>query len=135
MERKRKRKTVDRLYKRQSGICYYCGTPMYKSNDTSVKARKRASIEHLTKRSDSGRYIQSNLVAAHASCNSNRQDLCKWQHLKNKGKRVDPYKDCQWCRRFFGEGRENLIASRPNMHQGLYDKIFSIENIDAAYGK
>lgn len=119
-----KKKHHKRLYREQEGICFYCDKPMARYNDTSVHPKKRASLEHLCKQIDGGLWIKSNLVAAHMVCNSNRQDLCPWQHRENKGQSVNFFKEYGICRKYHGENRDGYRRTKPILNASFYDKIF-----------
>ncbi len=69
-------------YSRQSGLCFYCGCPMW-SGDPNVFITKygitpsqakdlECTGEHLKARQDGGLNAQSNIVAACKFCNQGR---------------------------------------------------------------
>ena len=116
-----KRKSRLKLFEKQYGLCFYCNKPMFEEckhtieyfhsifNRTSKKDlnlgkvkfyRKylRCSIEHLNESRDGGDYSKENIVASHHKCNSSRQALTWRQHKKNKGNKIDLFKDYQWCK-------------------------------------
>lgn len=68
-------------FKRQEGMCYYCGVRMWLSSPEELPGLKRSApwaaklrctAEHLTAQSDGGRDTVSNIVAACAHCNHTR---------------------------------------------------------------
>lgn len=74
-------------FKKQSGKCYYCGSPMWEKNpkDFAKKhnitkkyaGRFRCTAEHLMARCDGGKHQESNIVAACIFCNYNRHQRKK----------------------------------------------------------
>lgn len=78
--------------------CFYCGLPMKDANMTNAEAMQmlqiskgdhgykrllrymRKTTEHLVKRCDGGGNQKSNLVQAHAYCNSSRGNATVCQH-------------------------------------------------------
>jgi len=68
-------------FKRQEGLCYYCGIRMWLSSPeelpgpprkSAAVAKLRCTAEHLTPQSEGGRDTTSNIVAACAHCNQTR---------------------------------------------------------------
>ncbi|WP_108883212.1 restriction endonuclease [Anderseniella sp. Alg231-50] len=76
-----------RKMEKQSGLCYYCGQPMWLRNALEFAkrfglscrqaAQFRCTAEHLTARQDQGGNGHRNIVAACLYCNGHR-------HRKNK---------------------------------------------------
>ncbi len=74
-------------FNKQSGRCYYCGSPMWedKPNEFASKnnitkkyaARFQSTAEHLLARCDGGKDLESNIVAACIFCNRNRHQRKK----------------------------------------------------------
>jgi 5-methylcytosine-specific restriction endonuclease McrA len=58
-------------FKRQHGLCFYCGLPMWLSGQQGPAAL-RCTAEHLIPRSEGGGDGPSNIVAACWQCNSTR---------------------------------------------------------------
>ena len=63
------RKLRDNAYRRQAGLCWYCGLVMAPANDGRPN---RCTAEHLTARSGGGLDPPDNVVAACWFCNSRR---------------------------------------------------------------
>ncbi|WP_082551015.1 HNH endonuclease [Pseudorhodoferax sp. Leaf265] len=68
-------------FQRQNGRCFYCSVSMWLQPPSELVAtpstsaglhRLRCTAEHLIARSDGGRNIADNIVAACACCNSTR---------------------------------------------------------------
>lgn len=69
-------------FKKQSGRCYYCKSPMWQNNpeefaikhgiSKSAAARFQCTAEHLLARCDGGKDQESNIVAACLFCNKTR---------------------------------------------------------------
>ncbi len=69
-------------YKSQSGLCYYCGQPMWQETPEQFASRYRIGVrlakrfqctgEHLIAHKDGGTASQSNIVAACRFCNQTR---------------------------------------------------------------
>ncbi|MBL4903903.1 MAG: HNH endonuclease [Desulfocapsa sp.] len=69
-------------FKKQSGLCYYCGSPMWESKPKEFAnkhkitrkyaARFQCTAEHLLARCDGGKDQKSNIAAACLFCNSTR---------------------------------------------------------------
>lgn len=82
-------------FQKQSGRCYYCGSPMWLSSkdefaakhsiSKSAAARFQCTAEHLIARCDGGKSNKSNIVAACIFCNTNR-------HKRKKTPTPDSYK-------------------------------------------
>lgn len=82
-------------YDRQSGLCFYCGCPMWSDDPNEFTAKygitlKQAKAlqctgEHLEAHKDGGTAIQSNIVAACRFCNQGR-------HKRNAAPLPDRYK-------------------------------------------
>jgi len=74
-------------FKKQSGRCYYCGSPMWEDNPKKFAsqhkitpkyaARFQSTAEHLLARCDGGKDQASNIVAACVFCNSTRHKMRK----------------------------------------------------------
>ena len=72
---------------KQSGRCYYCGSPMWDNNpkafatkygiSKSYAARFQCTAEHLWARCEGGNNQESNIVAACLFCNSKRHQRKK----------------------------------------------------------
>lgn len=82
-------------FQKQSGRCFYCGSPMWLSSkdefaakhaiSKSAAARFQCTAEHLIARCDGGKNNNSNIVAACIFCNTNR-------HKRKKPPTPDSYK-------------------------------------------
>jgi len=69
-------------FNRQSGLCFYCGCPMWDGRADAFIARYKLSsrqalqlqctAEHLHARADGGKDCQRNIVAACRFCNARR---------------------------------------------------------------
>lgn len=81
-------KRLDRLYIAQAGECCYCGEVMCPRGVVGVSRfaalygitkrqaeHRRATIEHLRRRSEGGTRVVHNIAAACSLCNSKRQDM------------------------------------------------------------
>lgn len=74
-------------FNKQSGCCYYCGSPMWEGSQKEFAnknkitkkyaARFQSTAEHLLARCDGGKDIESNIVAACIFCNRNRHQRKK----------------------------------------------------------
>jgi 5-methylcytosine-specific restriction endonuclease McrA len=74
-------------FKKQSGRCYYCGSPMWEGNQKGFAnknkitkkyaARFQSTAEHLLARCDGGKDQESNIVAACIFCNNKRHQRKK----------------------------------------------------------
>lgn len=63
-----------RLFIRQFGLCYWCGSPMsLQRKHAKGNASIYCTFEHLIPRRDGGRWRMDNLVGAHGKCNSGRE--------------------------------------------------------------
>lgn len=72
-------------FQKQTGRCYYCGSPMWIENQKdfaaqhgvplSKVAKLQCTAEHLVARCDGGRNSQNNIVAACLFCNSLRHRM------------------------------------------------------------
>lgn len=62
-----------KLFGRQSGLCYLCGQPMalYIGQDQTLRPLM-ATFDHLVPRVEGGSHDESNLKLAHGGCNSAR---------------------------------------------------------------
>lgn len=117
---KRKRKIRVKKFHEQNGSCFYCNKPMYEAQvhkedyesfylkfkpmkkwslakKQGIKKYLICTIEHLKPKYFGGSDSQFNTVVAHMRCNSDRQNMCVWQHKANQGNKVDVFKDYQWC--------------------------------------
>lgn len=80
-------KNRQKAFHRQSGLCFYCGNPMWISDaDRSLFLKTfhltkrqgrlfQCSAEHLQARIDGGGNSLSNIAAAHVFCNRQRHRL------------------------------------------------------------
>ncbi len=69
-------------FSKQSGLCYYCGSPMWENNSKKFAskqnitkkyaARFQSTAEHLLARCDGGKDHETNIVAACLFCNNKR---------------------------------------------------------------
>lgn len=74
-------------FQAQAGLCFYCGLPMWESNPEAFAHalgltlpqahRLQATAEHLHARSDGGRDVRDNIVAACLHCNQKRHESRK----------------------------------------------------------
>lgn len=74
-------------FKRQQGLCHYCGLPMWLDRPEEVSAAigarprtvsgLRCTAEHLVARQDGGANTESNIVAACLTCNGRRHRVKK----------------------------------------------------------
>ena len=62
-------KIRDEAYNRQCGKCWYCGRQMSAATDSGAA---RCTAEHLVARSEGGRNLAENVVAACWLCNTRR---------------------------------------------------------------
>lgn len=78
MSNKQTRKHRERLFKEQSGLCYWCKEPMtnepgyYLANNKYRTPPDLCTIEHLTPTSEGGTNEKQNLAVACFSCNTKR---------------------------------------------------------------
>lgn len=71
--------SLQRLYKRDNGVCYICGLPClwddYKTeNDTIIAGNWYPSIDHVVPLSRNGKHAWCNVRLAHRICNSAKSD-------------------------------------------------------------
>jgi 5-methylcytosine-specific restriction endonuclease McrA len=93
-------------YLAQSGLCHYCGFPMWETNLTdfslshnikpSIAKHLQCTAEHLDARKDGGKNSRQNIVAACIYCNLRR-------HRINKAPNPNAYR--QLVRRRVNNGR------------------------------
>lgn len=104
-------------FKKQNGVCYYCGSPMWnknleefaKHNEISVKSAKKfqCTAEHLTAQCDCGSNAYKNIVAACKFCNQTR-------HKKKKA--LSPPKYKKYVKRRLSKGKWHSSESRKLSH-------------------
>lgn len=96
MNRKKKKKIVEKLYRIQRGNCMICGDkmwfPVFQNRMTKDELEKflgakpskfnHVSLEHVKPTSLGGSEHIINLVLTHASCNSRRGSKCSIFHTK-----------------------------------------------------
>jgi len=66
-------KKRNKIAAEQENLCYYCGGKMNLSM-TKNRSPKKATVEHLLKKSDGGTLRYDNIVVACQQCNCNRGD-------------------------------------------------------------
>ncbi|MFT5726748.1 MAG: hypothetical protein ACI8PB_000870 [Desulforhopalus sp.] len=74
-------------FKKQSGRCYYCGSPMWEGKPKEFASKHKitpkyatrfqSTAEHLLARCDGGKDHETNIVAACLFCNSTRHKMRK----------------------------------------------------------
>ncbi|MDR7136163.1 5-methylcytosine-specific restriction endonuclease McrA [Lysobacter niastensis] len=82
MSKKQLTRNRAETYRAQSGLCHYCGVPMWEEDADAFAARYglspravflfRCTAEHLLARCDGGRHALGNIVAACWHCNTIR---------------------------------------------------------------
>lgn len=140
-----------RCFREQKERCFYCDSLMYESSyhgnfkkfyrktfpnaplsrdqQKSLREQIRCTLEHLHCSSNNSRSIRSNFVAACNSCNSKRQGICVYQHIENKGRKVDLQKEYQWCSKIMTYKPDTLVYfSDRSLTRQSYLKIFK-ENL------
>jgi 5-methylcytosine-specific restriction endonuclease McrA len=78
----------DRAFKRQNGLCYWCGKEMiYHGGGELPKPWNHPNMctaDHLVRSADGGKTITGNIVAACQKCNSTRHNRTIHHHRHNK---------------------------------------------------
>ena len=70
------RKHRRRAFKKQGGLCFWCGCEMLRFNETGSQQNQRlCTAEHLLPASTGGADSAYNIVAACTACNTARKDL------------------------------------------------------------
>jgi 5-methylcytosine-specific restriction endonuclease McrA len=64
--KKLKRRRAE-LYRRQKGLCFYCGVKMHRY--TSIESDNMATIDHITPKAMGGTNRWSNIVCCCLKCN------------------------------------------------------------------
>ena len=77
--------TVEKLYKRDGGICQICGEPC-DPNDKSWGScgPMHPSIDHIVPMSRGGAHVWSNVQLAHHLCNARKQDNMEVRHAEEQ---------------------------------------------------
>ena len=101
-------KSISRLrtlaFTKQGGRCYYCELPMYESDSAAFRRQWNLTLrqstsflctaEHLVPRSEGGKNLQANIVAACRLCNQTR-------HRRRKAPTPERWKEIRKCWRPF----------------------------------
>jgi 5-methylcytosine-specific restriction endonuclease McrA len=74
----------DLAYKRQRGLCYWCGQEMIYHGRGELPRPwnhpRTLTADHLIRKADGGRTTSTNIVAACAQCNNRRHDPSTKRH-------------------------------------------------------
>jgi len=80
---------VYRAFKKQRGLCAICGTVLIDPHvNRSVWPAERTVGDHFEPHSKGGKTVQSNCLAIHSRCNSEKGDLDPVQLAKRTGKTI-----------------------------------------------
>lgn len=60
------------IFRRDGGLCVYCGVPVRRLRKGLSRAGDLATLDHVQPRSEGGRLIPENLVLACQACNNER---------------------------------------------------------------
>ena len=86
--------SVNILYKKQNGICYFCGCQAHLKTANQKKMRARtASREHLIPKAQGGSNRQVNLRMSCFKCNQDRDTMhaIEWMRIVRNPKKLDAF--------------------------------------------